>query len=353
MDETLLPKILSSLDIVVIEQSEDGSFEILGTVPEWFEFLFLEGNKGSKKLIIDDESSFLGSFVIDAAKLWEKKREGQALWSGFWEETLESGENALLEAGAIYLEDRKILMVRSFDNNGTTYREAIQHAREELLAYENLAMQEKEIEKYKDFLEQEVKKRTLQVEKTLEGVTNAIMAITEMRDPYTAGHQRRVAQLACAIAREMGRPEQEIDGLYIAGTLHDIGKIYVPAEILSKPGNLSDLEIKVIRAHCQAGWEILKNIEFPRPIADIVLQHHENIDGSGYPCGLSGESILLKARILRVADVVEAMSSHRPYRPARGTDKALEEIEMQRGILYDSNVVDACLRLFREKHFQF
>jgi HD-GYP domain-containing protein (c-di-GMP phosphodiesterase class II) len=138
----------------------------------------------------------------------------------------------------------------------------------------------------------------------------------------------------------------------MAGALHDIGKISVPAEILSKPGRLSEAERGMIKSHSKAGYDILKNIDFPRPIATIVLQHHENIDGSGYPDGISGEDILLKARIIRVADVVEAMSSHRPYRPAPGTDKALTEIEEKKGIYYDADVVDACLRLFREKGYR-
>jgi putative nucleotidyltransferase with HDIG domain len=229
----------------------------------------------------------------------------------------------------------------------------IQKARERVLSFENLFRTEKDIKKYSGYLEQEVLKRTLQIRKTLAGVTEAIAVIIEMRDPYTAGHQRRVAQLACAIAKEMEQPTEEIEGLRMAGTLHDIGKIYVPAEILSKPGRLTELEMGMIRAHCQAGYDILKNIDFPQPIAQIVLQHHENIDGSGYPGRLSGEDILLKVRILHVADVVEAMASHRPYRPALGTDKALEEISQKRGVLYDSEVVDACLRLFRDKRFQF
>lgn len=174
-----------------------------------------------------------------------------------------------------------------------------------------------------------------------------------MRDPYTAGHQRRVAELAQAIAKEMALPPKKIEGLYMATSLHDIGKVYVPSEILSKPGRLSEIEIEIIRTHCQAGYDILKNIDFPHQIAQIVLQHHENYDGSGYPGNLSGESILMEARILRVTDVVEAMVFHRPYRPGLGIDKALDEISMNRGILYNANVVDVCLRLFRENHFQF
>jgi PAS domain S-box-containing protein/putative nucleotidyltransferase with HDIG domain len=187
---------------------------------------------------------------------------------------------------------------------------------------------------------------------TLEGTVNSLASAIEMRDPYTAGHQRRVTQLACAIAEEMGLPGEQIDGLRLAGLVHDIGKINVPAEILSKPGPLTELEFGLIKMHPQVGYDILKEIEFPWPVAQIVLQHHERMDGSGYPQGLSGEEIILEARILAVADVVEAMSSHRPYRPSRGIDEALEEISHNRGILYDPEVVDACLKLFAEKGFK-
>jgi putative nucleotidyltransferase with HDIG domain len=180
------------------------------------------------------------------------------------------------------------------------------------------------------------------------------MSVTvEMRDPYTAGHQRRVSKLACAIAREIGLPGAQIEGIRMAGEIHDIGKIYVPAEILSKPGKLTDIEFTIIKTHAQVGYDILKNIEFPWPIADIVVQHHERLNGSGYPAGLKGGAILPEANIIIVADVVEAMSSHRPYRPAHGIDTALAEIVQNKGVLYDAAVVDHCVRLFKEKRFSF
>ena len=190
-----------------------------------------------------------------------------------------------------------------------------------------------------------------QLRRALKGVVQAMSVTVEMRDPYTAGHQHRVSRLSVAIAREMGLPERQIEGIRMAGDIHDIGKIYVPAEILSKPGKLTDIEFTIIKTHPQVGFDILKNVEFPWPIADIVVQHHERLDGRGYPAGLKGASILLEARIIIVADVVEAMSSHRPYRPAHGIDKALEEISLHRGTVYDAVVVDACLRLFKEKGF--
>jgi PAS domain S-box-containing protein len=202
--------------------------------------------------------------------------------------------------------------------------------------------------------EEELKQSLVKLQKTLEGTIHALASAVEMRDPYTAGHQRRVTQLACAIAQEMGLPEEQIEGIHMAGQIHDIGKINVPAEILSKPGTLNGLEFGLIKTHPLVGHDILNgSLEFPWPVAQIVLQHHERMDGSGYPQGLSGEEILLEARILAVADVVEAMASHRPYRSARGIDEALEEISRNRGILYDPEVVDACLKLFTEKGFAF
>ena len=186
------------------------------------------------------------------------------------------------------------------------------------------------------------------------GATIQAMAQTvEVRDPYTAGHQKRVADLARAIATRMGLSSDRVDGIRMAGAIHDIGKISVPAEILSKPGLLTPLEFSLIKTHAQIGYDILKDIEFPWDIATMVLQHHERLDGSGYPQGVTGERILLEARILTVADVVEAMASHRPYRPSLGMDKAMEEIKEKRGRFYDPDVVDACLRLFSENKFTF
>ncbi|MHB9098457.1 MAG: HD domain-containing phosphohydrolase [Syntrophales bacterium] len=174
----------------------------------------------------------------------------------------------------------------------------------------------------------------------------------EMKDPYTSGHQRRVADLARTIAMEMGHPEEVIDGIRMAATVHDIGKLLMSAEILNKPAKLSETEFSQIKKHAQAGYDILKDIDFPWPIARMVWQHHERLDGSGYPLGLTGEEILPEARILAVADVVETMVSHRSYRPAPGLEKALEEIQANRGILYDPAVVDACIRIFTEKDFR-
>ncbi len=192
----------------------------------------------------------------------------------------------------------------------------------------------------------------VQLRRNLEDAVAAIAATVEARDPYTAGHQRRVAELAAEIAKELGLDEENVQGIHLAGTIHDLGKIKIPAEILARPGGLSALEARLIRIHPEAGWEILKGVEFPWPIAEMVLEHHERLNGSGYPKGLRGEQISTGARILAVADVVEAMASHRPYRPARGLAFALSDIEKDEAGCFDPVVVQACLRLFREKGYQ-
>ena len=201
--------------------------------------------------------------------------------------------------------------------------------------------------------EEEAQESFRKLQRTVEGTIQAIALTVETRDPYTAGHQRRVTKLAYAISREMGLPNDQIQRVRIAGLLHDLGKIFIPTEILSKPGQLTEVEFAIIKSHPQAGHEILKNIEFPYPIADIVIQHHERMDGSGYPAGLKGEEIVIEAKILAVADVTEAMSSHRPYRPALGLDKALKEIVNNKGTLYDAKVVEACMRVFSSGAFKF
>jgi len=192
-----------------------------------------------------------------------------------------------------------------------------------------------------------------ELRENLEDTIQAIAATVEMRDPYTAGHEKRVAGLAVAIGQELGLTQEQLDGLRIAGNVHDVGKVKVPAEILSKPGALSDIEFSMIKLHPETGYEILRGINFPWPIATIVWQHHERLDGSGYPRGLKDDEILLEAQVLSVADVVESIVSHRPYRSALGLDVALKEIMDNRGKLYNADVVDACVRLFKEKGFAF
>lgn len=200
--------------------------------------------------------------------------------------------------------------------------------------------------------EEALKESFERLRKATGATIDAIVKAVEMRDPYTAGHQKRVANLARAIATEMGLSSDRIDGIRMAGVIHDLGKISIPAEILSTPRKLSEMEFNLVKTHAVTGYNILKDIDFGYPVAQIVLQHHEKLDGSGYPQGLKGGEILLEARILAVADVVEAMASHRPYRPTLGIDKALEEISKNKGIIYDPEVVEACLKLFQEKGFK-
>jgi putative nucleotidyltransferase with HDIG domain len=202
-------------------------------------------------------------------------------------------------------------------------------------------------------LQEESRHRLLCLNKSMEDAIAAVAATIEKRDPYTAGHQRRVAELAARLATELGLAEETVHGIRLTASIHDIGKIHVPAEILSYPGRLPDIEFALIRQHPQVGYDILKNVDFPWPVAELVYQHHEHLDGSGYPRGLAGEQIMLGARIITVADVVEAIALYRPYRPGLGTEAALEEIERHRGRYYDPDVVDACLRLFRQEGFQF
>jgi putative nucleotidyltransferase with HDIG domain len=199
----------------------------------------------------------------------------------------------------------------------------------------------------------ELEQSVQNLKKVMDSTIQAIAMTVEKRDPYTSGHQMRVAALTRAIAKMIKLTEDQVEGAYMAASLHDIGKIALPAEILSKPIKLTEIEISLIQAHAQSGYDILKGIEFPWPIADIIIQHHERLDGSGYPRGLAGDDISIEARIIGVGDVVETMASHRPYRPSIGIEKALEEITRNSGILYDADVVTACLKIFNEQGFEF
>jgi PAS domain S-box-containing protein len=199
--------------------------------------------------------------------------------------------------------------------------------------------------------EEEIQRYVAQLEKAFMSTVGVATTLSEMRDPYTAGHERRVAEIAVAIGKEFGLDDRRLEGLRVAGYLHDVGKMTIPSEILSKPGRLSAIEFQLIQGHARASYDVLKDVEFPWPVAQVALQHHERVDGSGYPQGLKGDEIMLEARIMAVADVVEAMSSHRPYRPGLGIEKALAEIERGRGTIYDAQAVDACLRLFRERAY--
>jgi len=275
-------------------------------------------------------------------------------------EEMMAGVNDMTHQHYVNLEDRRKLK-EMIEEHGFIKGHESQHYRKDgSIIWISLTMQAVRDEKgqimYCDGIIADITNRKQSVErirKALRATVQAIAVTVETRDPYTAGHQRRLAHLARAIATEMNLPIDMIDGIHMAAAIHDIGKISVPAELLSKPTKLTAIEFSLIKIHAQTGYNILKEIDFPWPIARMVLEHHERMNGSGYPNGLTGDNLLLESRILAVADVVESMASHRPYRPTLGINAALEEIEKNRGTLYDTGTVDACLRVFREKGFQF
>ena len=226
--------------------------------------------------------------------------------------------------------------------------ELIKNKNDELLKL-NKTLEKRTKDKTDDLLAQaeKLKESYKKSQIILDGIVKTLSMIIETRDPYTSGHEDQVAKIACNIAKEMKFTEEQITAIHIAATLHDIGKISVPSEILTKPGRLSDLEMEMIKTHCKVANDILINIEFPYPVAEIIFQHHERMDGSGYPRGLKGDKIAIEARIIGAADVMDAMASYRPYRPALGVDAAIEEIVKFRGITYDPAVVDACLKIYK------
>jgi len=226
------------------------------------------------------------------------------------------------------------------------------HERQLLVAAVRDVSKRQRIEEALRNSEEQARHSAAELELALTETVTSISMMIELRDPYTAGHERRVAALAAAIALDMGMSVDAAKWLHVTGMLHDIGKVAVPAEILSFPGRLTPHQFRLVQDHAQNGYDVLRGIHFPWPVADAVLQHHERLDGSGYPNHLRGDAICMEARVLAVADVVEAMSSHRPYRPALGIDRALAEIEAQAGVHFDRNVVASCIRLFREKGYQ-
>ena len=292
-------------------------YEMLGYPAEDF----IKDKEKFHSLIHPDDKKYINNKYLE----WEKLGKEDMLTSWF---RVRKADNSY-----IWIEDR---MLEISDKNNVKYHAGVN------IDITNLKNAEEQLKESYGTLQ-----RIL--EETVEGLVQAV----EMRDPYTAGHQRRVSDLAAAIAIDMGFPTEKVNGLKLAALVHDIGKINIPAEILSKPGKLTIPEFNLIKMHPQTGYDILKSIEFPWPIAEIVLQHQERINGSSYPNGLKGDEIHIKARILAVADVIEAMSSHRPYRPSLGIDFALNEIEKNSGILFDSEATKVCLTLFREKGYEF
>jgi len=220
---------------------------------------------------------------------------------------------------------------------------------EEVMVRLNRILYERKIILLQKKTEHELKMNIERLKRLFEATVNALASALEKRDPYTSGHQKRVATIACKIGERMNLPQIQIDGIRLAGLLHDIGKISIPIEILIKPSKLDDMEFEIIKQHPQIGYEIIKDIEFERPISQIVLQHHERLNGSGYPSGLKSADIIQEAKILAVADVVEAMTSHRPYRVSLGVQKAIDEIASNKGILYDTSIVDACIDYIKDK----
>jgi len=253
--------------------------------------------------------------------------------------------------------------VQDMEILGHTVRKAVERMRMLRERREHRLYLEKEIRKRTQALRRELKERMNaqealkksvdDLQQVMAGTIHAFGQLAEIRDPYTAGHQRRVSRLACAIAEELGMSREEQKGIDVAAGLHDIGKISIPAEILTKPGGLTDIEMSLIKTHPTVGYEVLKTVPFPWPVAEFVLQHHEKIDGSGYPNGCSGSDIRKSAQVIGVADVVEAMSSHRPYRPALGMESAMDRITESRGKTYDCEVVEACIGVVKNKGFRF
>jgi HD-GYP domain-containing protein (c-di-GMP phosphodiesterase class II) len=332
---------------------------------------------GTRTYIAADGSTFQetpANAVVNPDGQPAEKDEAEDLMRSLCEELARQGET-LMEG---FLRTGKVQIVElQLDHNGqTTYYEvrAVVCVSREVLAVvgdltarreaENaLARSGDELTRLNGALQNEVSSRAEDEEilkrsfgklgKLLEGTIDAITLIVRKKDPHTARHQERVSKLACAIGREMSLKSSQVDVIGLAALLHDLGKVFIPAETLAKPGKLSESEFSIIKNHAEADFQILRTIDLFGPIAEIVHQHHERIDGSGYPLGLKGDDILLEARVVAVADVVEAMVSDRPYRPARGVEAALNEIAAGKGTLYDPNAADACIRLFREGRFEF
>lgn len=259
-------------------------------------------------------------------------------------------DNICLSLGFLTVISKEMKAENKLKKHHDLLESIIQERTAELTKLNRQLQQEIEVRKH---TQNKLSHSYLQLQQSLDKIVNAMSLTLEERDPYTAGHQRRTTDLSLAIAKEMNLPEHKTKGLQMAGLIHDMGKISVPGEILSKPGRLNDVELQLIKRHPQVAYDILNQLDFPWSVDQIVLQHHEKYDGSGYPLGIAGNNILLESRILCVADVVETMETHRPYRPSLGRDAALEEIIKNRGILYDPEVVDACLRLFTETDFHY
>ncbi len=320
----------------------------------------LRRSEEEKSLILDSLSEFVAYYDSDLNLLWVNRAVSEVVgepanrliglkWGQVWQKlNVDTGVHpvgSVLQTGKFHKkeitsDDGKSWLIRAYP---------VKSVEDKIVGIVEVALdisQRKSAEHQKQL-------NLVRTRRILEETVNALAATSERRDPYTAGHQRRVAKLAYAIARELGFSHNRLEGIRMAANIHDVGKVYVPAEILSKPTTLTQLEFSIIQTHPQIGYDILKEIEFPWPIAKIVLQHHEKLDGSGYPNGTTAADILVESKILTVSDVVEAMASHRPYRAALGIDAALEEIAAGKGTVYDPEIVEICIKLFRCNKFQF
>ncbi len=378
--QIFLGELFAVLDTVVLERIKGRKFQALGHIPKRMNF-FLKGvDSGNRVFNPGDYFPFLDNFLFDAEKFWEKNSKGR-LGSGLWIEGSGAEGECYFEAEAICFKRKNILLIRLLECELDNDISIIQKAREKSLLYESLVRAEKELRKARDELEMRVQERTEELSETngllrreikerqkaevklkkswerlkdaMDGTFHAMSSLVDIRDPNTAGHQKRVAALSRAIGEEMNLPQHQRDGIHVAASLHDIGKLYVPAEFLSRPGEVSKIELEIIRTHPIVAYDILKSIKFPWPIDKIVLQHHERMDGSGYPYGIKGEEILLEARILGLADTVEAMTAHRPYRPAMSIKEVLKEVKKGKGVHFDPKVVKACVEVFEKKKFAF
>ena len=323
-----------------------GTTHLLGIITLWHPIYWIDASMKALTALVAGITAIALVFLIPKAlKLPSPKQLNEEVTKRL------EAYDILYKTQAALTESHKALEVRVNERTNELILQTAENKRRAIdLAIANKAL---------IFENKEKEKRAEELAIANKGWKNALMHtvdvivnLGEMRDPYTAGHEKRVAEIAVAISAELGFDGNRQQGMHIVGCLHDIGKINIPAEILSKPGKLTDIEYSLVKGHAQAGYDVLAHVDFPWPMAEVVLQHHERLDGTGYPRGLKGEEIIIEARILAVADVVEAMSSHRPYRAALGIDKALDEIKHGRGVAYDATVVDACLKLFNEKGYQ-
>lgn len=340
-----MPKIL----IVDDEKSIRKTFEAFLT-KEGFEATSAENVNLAIKTMDENELDLIITDIImprvtgiELLKIMKNKNPDIPIIIMTGEPTVETAAQAVKNGALDYITKpvSKEMLVK-------TVRNALEHKK----LIDDKKRLEAENAEYRESLESLVEERTMALQKAMQATISTLSSVLELRDPYTAGHERKVGNLAVEIGRKMKLSNKQIECIYVAGYLHDIGKISVPAEILSKPGKLSDIEYEIIKTHVKCGYDVLKKVELPWPVAEVVYQHHERVDGSGYPRGLKGNEIKVESKTIAVADVIEAMTAHRPYRPSLGLDIALEEIESNSGKTYDEKAATAALDLFRNDKYK-